>query len=804
MKFTLSWLKDHLETISDLDAIAAKLTTLGLEVEGVEDPSKTLKGFVVGQVVKCEKHPDADRLRVTIVDTGKERLQVVCGAPNCREGMKSIFAPAGSYIPGLDVTLSKTKIRGQESNGMLCSEKELCLSDESNGIIELPDHAPVGGEAAKALNLTDPVVEIAITPNRIDAAGVYGIARDLAASGTGKLKPLNTEKVPGAFKNTVNVTIRDDAKNACPLFIGRYIKGVKNGPSPKWLQERLKRVGQKPISALVDITNYLTLGLCRPLHVFDADKLKGNIQVRLSKKGEKLAALNDKTYDLDDGMVAVCDDSGVLGLGGIMGGVSTGVSESTTNVYLECAYFDPLATAMTGRKLQIDSDARWRFERGIDPAFTVDGVEIATRLIMEICGGEASELSVAGSVPKTGKPVTFRPARVKTLGGCDMPEDKQKKIIVALGFAVKENGASWEVTPPAWRGDIDGEADIVEEILRINGYDKIPALSVKKPEGIKVTALNDLQQRVIASRHMLSARGLYETVTWAFMPAKWADMFGVNLYQSKTALTLTNPISADLDTMRPSILPNLISAAQKNADRGYPDAALFEISKCYRTTEAGGEVVVASGLRSGMGVPRHWSGPTRKADGMDAKADALCVLEACGLNPASAQISTADIPDWYHPGRSGVLKLGQTVLGCFGEIHPSVLNDMKADGPMAAFEIFMDALPPPKKKEGFKRPLLALSPFQPVTRDFAFVVDSGVTSDKMLRAVKAADQSLIAGADIFDVYQGPHVGEGKKSLAVTITIQPKDKTLTDAEIESLSQKVIAEVQKNTGGTLRTS
>lgn len=802
MKFTLSWLKDHLETISDLDAITAKLTTLGLEVEGVEDPSKTLKGFVVGQVIKCERHPDADRLSVTTVDTGKEKLQVVCGAPNCREDLKTVFAPAGSYIPGLDVTLSKTKIRGQESNGMLCSEKELCLSDESNGIIELPDHAPVGGEAAKALNLTDPVIEIAITPNRIDAAGVLGIARDLAAGGMGTLKPLNTEKIPGTFKNPITVTIENDAKTACPIFIGRAIKGVKNEPSPKWLQERLKRVGQKPISALVDITNYLTLGMCRPLHVFDADKLKGNIHVRLTKKGENLAALNDKTYELDDGMTAVCDDSGVLGLGGIMGGTSTGVDDKTVNVYIECAYFDPLRTAQTGRKLQIDSDARWRFERGIDPVFTLDGIEIATRLIMEICGGAASDLAIAGAVPVTTKNIAFRPARVKTLGGCDIALDVQKKILSALGFTVRESGDIWNIAPPSWRGDIEGDADLVEEILRINGYDKIPFVTVKKPANFNGEILSNLSQRVISARHLLAARGLYETQTWAFMPSKLADMFGINDSQAKTALTLTNPISADLDTLRPSILPNLITAAQKNADRGYPDAALFEIAKCYRTAEAKGEVTVATGIRTGAMHPRHWSAPLRKVDGMDAKADALAILESCGLNPASAQTSTADIPQWYHPGRSGVLKLGQAILGYFGEIHPAILADMKIDGPVAGFEIFMDVLPASKKKEGFKRPLLVLSPLQPVTRDFAFVVDQSVTADKMIRCIRAADQALIVSAEIFDVYAGANLGAGKKSLAVTITLLPKDKTLTDEQIEALSQKVIAEVQKTTGGTLR--
>lgn len=798
MKFTLSWLKDFLDTPATLHEITDKLTAIGLEVEGIDNPAETLKGFVVGHVISAARHPDADKLQCLIVDTGKEKLNVVCGAPNARAGMKGVFAPVGSYIPGSDMTLKKGVIRGQESNGMMCSERELLLSDEHNGIIELPDTAATGSNAAAALGLDDPVIEINLTPNRGDCAGIYGIARDLAAAGMGTLHPHAHSAAAPTFENPVKVSIKDE--KSCPLFIGRYIRGVQNGPSPDWLQKRLKAIGQKPISALVDITNYLTIALNRPLHVFDADKLKGNIHVRPSKAGETLEALNDKTYTLEDGMTAVCDDSGVLGLGGIIGGVPSSVTETTVNVYLEVALFDPVRTAMTGQRLQIDSDARYRFERGIDPAFARDGAEIATQLILDLCGGECSDLAIAGSAPDHRRFISYAPERLKLLGGMELPEARQKAILTALGFETAEAGKVWNVKTPSWRSDVEGAADIVEEILRIEGYDNIPAEIVRPAPHEKQEPLSPLARRATLTRRILAARGLCETITWSFLDEASADLFGAGRRQNKAALTLTNPISVDLAVMRPSVLPNLIAAAGRNADRGIENAALFEIGNCYWSTDAEGQILTATGLRSGDTRPRHWSGPARAADVYDAKADALAVLEACGVNTANLQIS-ADAPEWYHPGRSGVLRLGPTVLAWFGEIHPAVLGAMKRDETYAGFEIFLPSLPQTRKK-GPQKELLRPSPFQPVGRDFAFIVDENVEAEKLLRAVRGCDKKLISQAEIFDVYQGKGVETGKKSVALAVTLQPLDKTLTDEEITAICQKIVDAVAAQTGGALR--
>jgi phenylalanyl-tRNA synthetase beta chain len=800
MKLTLSWLKDHLDTEAGLDAITTRLTDLGLEVEEVTDRAADLAPFRIARVISAEKHPNADKLRVCMVDTGSETIQVVCGAPNARTGMKGVFAPVGTVVPGTGTELKKGVIRGVESNGMLCSEREMGLSDEHEGIIDLPDNAPVGAPFAQYLGMDDPLIDIALTPDRADCAGVRGVARDLAAAGLGALKPLDTTPVPGRFASPIQVHLDfpEDARNACPMFVGRLIRGIRNGPSPRWLQDKLTVIGLRPISALVDITNYFTHDLSRPLHVFDAAKVTGDLTVRLSRPGETLLALNGKEYSLDEGMTVIADDTGVLSLGGIMGGESTGCTETTTDVFLEAALFDPTRTAQTGRKLGIDSDARYRFERGVDPDFVIPGVELATRLILELCGGEVSELVIAGAEPDWRRTLTLRPERVRSLGGVDVPVADQARILEALGCAVTTgDDGVLSVGVPSWRADIHGEADLVEEVLRIVGYDHIPSVPLTRLNSITRPALDAKQKRAPIARRALAARGLNEAVTWSFQSSAIAGLFG----QVHPGLRLLNPISADLDVMRPSILPNLIQAAGRNADRGYPDAALFEVGPAYRDPSPTGQDLVAVGIRTGAMVPRQWAQPARAVDAYDAKADALAVLDAAGAPAGNLQVTT-DAPDWYHPGRSGVFRLGPTVLARFGEIHPSVLDALGVKGPMVGFEVFLDAVPQPKKKTGTAKPLLKLAAFQPIQRDFAFLVDRSVEADRVVRAAKGADKALVTDVSVFDVYQGPGIEDGRKSLAIAVTLQPVEKSLTEAEIEAIGNKIVAAVAKATGGTLR--
>ncbi|MBP2313608.1 phenylalanine--tRNA ligase subunit beta [Azospirillum soli] len=802
MKFTLSWLKDHLETDATLDQIVEKLTALGLEVESVEDRSKELAPFRVAHVVSAEKHPDADKLRVLVVDTGTEKLQVVCGAPNARVGLKGVFAPEGTYVPGSDITLKKGVIRGVESNGMMCSERELKLSEEHNGIIELPDDAPVGVPFAEYAGLGDPVIDISLTPDRADCAGVRGIARDLAAAGLGRLKPLmdgplNAEPVKGSFPSPLGVSI--ERPDACPMFVGRTIRGVKNGPSPKWLRDKLTAIGLRPISALVDITNYLTFDSARPLHVFDADKVKGGILVRMGRPGETLKALNGKEYELDGEMTVVADHERAESLAGIVGGEDTGCTDATVNVFVEAALFDPVRTAQTGRRLGAESDARYRFERGVDPAAVVQGMERATRLILEICGGEASELVVAGQEPEWHRTLPLRPGRVASLGGVDLPRDEQVRILMDLGCTIEREDVdgTLRIVPPSWRADIHGEADLVEEVLRVHGFDAIPATPLPRDSVLTRPALSTKQRRVGLAKRTLAVRGLSEAVTWSFMSAPVAELFG----GVDAGLKLLNPISADLDVMRPSILGNLIQAAGRNADRGLADIGLFEVGPAFRKPTPDGQDIVAAGIRAGNAVPRHWAVKARGVDAFDAKADALAVLEAAGAPTANLQVTT-DAPNWYHPGRSGVLRLGPTVMARFGEIHPLVLDTLGVKGPVVGFEVFLDAIPLPKKKGGTAKPLVQLSPFQPVERDFAFAVGKDVEADKIVRAAKGADKALVKDVAVFDVYQGPGVEEGKKSVAVSVTLQPTDRTLTEEDIEAIGQKIVAAVAKATGGSLR--
>ena len=802
MKFTLSWLKDHLETDAGLDRISTALTALGLEVERVVDPSKPLAPFIVAHVVKAEPHPNADKLQVCSVDTGHGLLQVVCGAPNARTGLKVVFAPVGTRMPNSEVLLKKGVIRGVESNGMLVSERELGLSEEHAGIIELPDEAPVGGSFAKLRGLDDPLIEIALTPDRADCAGVRGIARDLAAAGLGRLKPLiggHLEQAPviGHGPSRIGVEIATPA-GACPLFVGRTIKGVRNGESPRWLQEKLRAVGLRPISALVDVTNYLTLDTARPLHVFDADTLAGGILVRLSRADESFKALNGKEYRLDDGMTVIADHDGVLGLAGVIGGEASGCTEDTVNVFIECALFDPVRTAATGRKLGIDSDARYRFERGVDPGAVFASLERVTRLILEMCGGTPSDVVVAGAEPAWQRTLRLRPARVHQLGGVDVPVVEQERILTALGFSpVLESCGTLSVGVPSWRGDVEGEADLVEEVLRVHGYDAIPAVPLVRPHAVTRPALTPRQRRTGQVRRALAARGLDEAVTWSFLSSATAELFG----GPGPALRLINPISSDLDVMRPSLLPNLVQAAGRNADRGWPDVGLFEVGPAFRDATPEGQDLVAAGLRAGASVPRHWAGTARLVDVFDAKADALAALEAAGAPTGALQV-TADAPAWYHPGRSGVLRLGALALGRFGELHPRVLDRLGVKGPVVGFELLLDAVALPKKKTGTARPLLKLSLLQPIRRDFAFVVDQGVEADRLVRAVRGADKLLVRDVVVFDRYQGPGIEPGRKSLALAVTLQPQDSTLTDLEIEDVAGKIVNAVVKATGAMLR--
>lgn len=797
MKFTLSWLKKYLDTNASLEEICEKLTDIGLELESVEDRAATFAPFKVAYVESAEKHPDADRLKVCMVKTEDGVEQVVCGAPNARTGMKGVFAPNGSFIPGLDFKLKKTKIRGVESNGMLVSEREMCLSDEHDGIIEVDESYEIGTPMAEVFGLDDPIIEIGLTPNRPDCAGVYGIARDLAAAGLGTLKPVDAEAVQGAFKSEINVKIEDT--EGCSLFLGRMIKGVKNSPSPEWLQNLLTSVGLRPISALVDITNFLSLDHARPLHVYDADKLQGDIVVREAKAGEEFDALNDKSYKTNGGETAITDGSGLIGLGGIVGGVSTGCTEETINVFVEAAYFGPERIARTGRDLGVISDARYRFERGVDPEFTFTGMELATKLILEFCGGEVSEIVQAGDVPEWKREIEYDPAYTGQLIGVDVAEDRQKEILEALGFVVS-TGKTWTITPPPWRPDVFGKADITEEVIRIVGFDEIPTESVHSKGAVPASAETILLSRARQARAALTARGLNECVTWSFMNREIASEFGSN---DNAALTLSNPISNEMDQMRPSILPNLIEAAGRNAAMNMGNVALCEVGPTFQSFKPDGQSYMAAGIRAAANAERHWSdaNAARDVDALDAKADAIAALESCGAPGANAQVSK-DAPEYFHPGRSGTLRLGKNVLAHFGEIHPAILEDMDVKGPIVGFEVFLENLPQQKKKSGTEKPYLKLEQLQPLSRDFAFLIDLDVAAEDILRAAKAADKALIKEAAIFDIYTGKGVDEGKKSVALSITIQPTDKTLTDEEIEALSQKVINLVGEKTGGTLR--
>ncbi|TKT82753.1 phenylalanine--tRNA ligase subunit beta [Aquamicrobium sp. LC103] len=800
MKFTLSWLKDHLETDATLEEICERLTMTGLEVESVDDKS-ALKPFVIARVLTAEKHPDADKLRVLSVDTGSgQPVQVVCGAPNARAGLVGAFAAPGTYVPGIDVTLSVGKIRGVESFGMMCSERELLLSDEHDGIIDLPEDAPVGESFAAWAKLDDPVIEINLTPNRPDATGVHGIARDLAASGLGRLKDGTVEPVAGEGECPVKLSI--EAPDLCPGFALRLVRGVQNGPSPKWLQQRLIAIGLRPINALVDITNYMTFDRGRPLHVFDAAKVAGDLVVRRAFDGEKVLALDGREYELNSGICVIADDNGVESIAGVMGGEHSGCDEATTDVLIESALWEPLNVARTGRTLGIITDARYRFERGVDPEFMVPGIELATRLVTDLCGGTPSETEVVGYAGYQPRVVTFPTLEVRRLTGIDVPAEESVAILERLGFEPRGGGYVIDVAVPSWRPDVEGKADLVEEVMRINGVDKIAPQPLVSHDAVNGRILTTLQVRTRAAKRALAVRGMMEAVTWSFIPAGHAELFG----GGRPALKLANPIASDMSDMRPSLLPGLVAAAQRNADRGFADVALFEVSGTYEGDRPEDQRRVAGGVRRGTarmdGQGRHWAGNAQAVGVFDAKADALAVLEACGAPVDKLQVEAGG-PAWYHPGRSGTFKLGpKVVLGTFGEFHPKTLEALDVSGPLCGFEIFVDAIPEPKAKPTRTKPRLDISPFQAVRRDFAFVVDRSVEAAALTRAASSADKKLITGVRVFDVFEGAALGDDKKSVAIEVAIQPVDKTLTDEDFEALAARIVENVGKQTGGVLR--
>jgi phenylalanyl-tRNA synthetase beta chain len=804
MKLTLAWLKEHLDTDASLDEIARTLTMIGLEVESIEDQGKQLAPFTIAYVVEAKQHPNADRLRVCMVDTGSgDPVQVVCGAPNARTGMKGVFSPPGSFIPGKNITLGVGAIRGVESRGMLVSEAELQLSDDHDGVIELPDDAPVGKNYAEWAGLGDPVLDINLTPNRPDCTSIHGIARDLAAAGIGSLKEVQIKPAQGLFPCPVRVTLDFGATpSLCQAFGLRLVRGVRNGPSPEWMQRRLRAIGLRPINALVDITNFLTFDRGRPLHVFDAAKVHGDLTVRRARAGESLLALDGRIYTLDERMCVIADEKEVESLAGIMGGEETGCSETTTDVLIESALWAPDNIAHTGRRLGINSDARYRFERGVDPNFMLPGLELATRAVLDLCGGTPSEIVVAGDPHAPDKVVDFPVGEVKRLAGLDLPLIEQRRILERLGFFVAGQGENVKVAVPSWRPDIEGSADIVEEIVRIAGVDRIPPTPFDRGDAPRKPVLTVPQVRARKARRALAARGLTEAVTWSFVAHEQAVLFGGGADE----LVLANPIAAELSDMRPSIVPGLVAAAQRNADRGLRDVGLFEVGQVFVGDRPQDQLIAAAGVRRGLAKPsgsgRHWSTKAADVDAFDAKGDALAVLAAAGAPMQALQIVPGG-PAWFHPGRCGTIQIGpQNVLGSFGELHPRALAALRAEGPLVAFEVILDRLPEPKSKSTRAKPALQLSAFQPVERDFAFVVDRGVRAGDILRAAQNVDRKLIVSASVFDVYEGAIIEPGKKSVAIAVTLQPRERTMTDAEIEAVAGKIVAEVAKRTGGVLR--
>ncbi|KKC34482.1 phenylalanine--tRNA ligase subunit beta [Devosia psychrophila] len=805
MKFTLEWLQDHLDTDASVDEISTTLTTVGLEVESVENQGAALAAFVTAHIVSAEQHPNADKLRVCKVDAGTgELIDVVCGAPNARAGLKTVFAFPGTYIPGKDMTIGKGNIRGQVSNGMLCSNAELELSNDHDGIIELPADAPVGVKYVDYAQINGVVFDISITPNRGDATGVYGVARDLAAFGLGTLKQTDMTPVPSVGLSPIaplpQLFAADEPK-AIRKFAGRYIKGIKNGPSPAWLQQRLRAVGLRPINTIVDITNLVSLGWGRPLHAYDADKLDGQPVLR-NARNEAFDALDNKVYTLDETMTVIADDTGPLCLGGVMGGIRSGVTEATTNVFMECASWDPDLIARTGRKTGIVSDARYRLERNVDPALTESGLELATRIVMELCGGEPMQPAISGEDVFPNTVVEFPLGEVKRLTGLTVEPMVATAILRRLGFEMTAKGDAFTVKVPSWRPDVTQKADIVEEVMRMVGVDNVPVEPLPRLNHVAPRMLTTIQNRRRIARRALAARGLDEAVTWSFISHDEATRFG----GGGENLQLANAIASDMTDMRPSLLPGLLAAVRRNANRGISDLALFEVGQVFLSDSPDGQHTYATGVRTGTakldGSGRHWSGKAEAVGVFDAKADLAAVLDALGFDIDKVQIFAEPAP-WSHPGRGGRIAQGPKTLAWFGELHPAWAAELDIQGHVSAFELDLDALPEPRKKATRTKPALDLSALMPLSRDFAFVVDKSVTAGAIIKAARGADKALIRDVTVFDVFEGSHVGEGKKSVAIAVTLQPVDKTLTDEDIDKVSASIIAAVTKTSGGVLRT-
>jgi phenylalanyl-tRNA synthetase beta chain len=804
VRLTLDWLRDHLETDASLAAIVERMTMIGLEVERLEERARELAPFKVALVISAEQHPNADKLRVCTVDTGAgPPVQVVCGAPNARAGMKGVFAPPGTHIPGTGLDLKVGAIRGIESRGMLCSGRELGVSDDHEGIVELAPDAPLGGSAAEVLGLDDPVIEINLTPNRPDCAGVHGIARDLAAADVGKFKDAAVEPVAGAFPCPLKVTLDFGATPPlCRGFAVRLVRNVRNGQSPSWLLRRLTAIGLRPVNVLVDITNFLTFDRARPLHVFDAAKVRGDLVIRRAQAGESLTALDGRTYALDPAMCVIADDRGVESLAGIIGGAATGCSQATTDVLIESALWEPANIMDTGRRLGIMTDARYRFERGVDPAFMVPGLELATRMVLDLAGGEPSQTLVVGNGCCEDRVIDFNFSELTRLTGLKAQVPEMRCVLQRLGFSLAGHADAIRVAVPSWRLDVEGKADIVEELVRILGVDAVPSTPFERGDAARKAVLTSGQDRSRKVRRALAARGLAEAVTWSFIGRSPAILFGGGAAE----LALANPIAADLSNMRPSLIPGLIAAAQRNVDRGLADVALFEVGQVFTGDQPKDQFMAAAAIRRGRarpsGIGRHWSESKPEADAFDAKGDAFATLSAAGAPMQALQVVPGG-PSWFHPGRVGSIQIGpHNVLGHFGELHPRVLEALDAAGPVVGFEVRLERIPDPRPKTSRVRPVLELPPFQPIERDFAFLVDRSVRAGDILKAVQSVDRKLVADVTVFDVYEGEGVPPGKKSVAIAVVLQPRQKTLTDLEIDAVAARIVSEVRKRTGGVLR--